>query len=81
MSSRPNPPELFKDTSEISSILRRCLTINTLLGRTEDERWIKEELEGFHQKGTFEEIKKTSPNYRFVKVIFKDRMGSRNLSQ
>lgn len=68
-------PELFKDAPNTASILRRCLTISTLLGRTENEGWIREELVGFHQKCTFEELKKTAPNYRFIKVIFKDRMG------
>ena len=68
--------EIFKDSATTSSILRRCLTISVLLGKEEEQEWIKTELEGYKERNvTFAELKKIAPSYRKVRLGFNDRYG------
>lgn len=68
--------EIFKDTSSTASILRRCLTISSLLNDEQEHKWIKEELDGYYRENiTFGELQKVVPEYRKVKVRFNDSYG------
>jgi hypothetical protein len=67
--------ELFKETSDTASIMRRCLTISTLLGDEQEAKWIKGELEGYKAQMPFSELQKIVPEYRKVRVTFKDYFG------
>jgi hypothetical protein len=70
--------EIFKDSTKTSTILRRCLTISTLLGKEKEQEWIKTELEGYKEsKMTYGELQKIAPSYRKVRLVFNDKFGRR----
>jgi len=46
-----------------------------LLNDEQEHKWIKEELDGYDKNITFGELQKVVPEYRKVKVSFKDVYG------
>ena len=67
--------ELYKNESSTSSILRRCLTIANLLGDDVDKKWISSELNGYDSSGKFSDVQKQLPDYRLVRLLYKDPYG------
>ena len=67
--------EIYKDSSSVSSILRRCDTISALLGKENEQEWIRRELSGFHENITLGELEKIIPEYRKTKALFKNQYG------
>jgi len=68
--------EIFKESSSLSSILRRCYTVNSMLGKEKEQKWIEEELNGYVREGTMAELKRIVPSYRRVKLVFKNSYGT-----
>lgn len=50
---------IYNDSSSLSSVLRKCATICTLLEKSHDNEWIKKELQGYQSDG-----KEGKPRYR-----------------
>ena len=48
--ARETLSEIFKDSSSVSSILRRCDTVSAMLEIEKEQKWIKQELTGYHGK-------------------------------
>lgn len=67
--------EIFKESSSLSSILRRCYTISSMLGKEKEQQWIETELNGYARERTFAELERSVPSYRKVKLIFKNSYG------
>ena len=59
--------------TNVSSLLRKCLTICQMLKR--EVEWIKLELYGYGQSKTYGELKGIVPSYRRVRLLFKDIYG------
>ena len=57
----------------VTSLLRKCLTICQMLKR--EVEWIKLELFGYGKSKTHEELKGIVPSYRRVRLLFKDVYG------
>jgi hypothetical protein len=67
---------ILSEDTKLSVILRRCLTIAQLLHREEENRWIRLESEGYQKayRSLAEELQKL-PDYRIVRVLFRDIYG------
>jgi len=65
---------ILSDTTTTSSILRRCLTICKMLNREDENKWIRDELNGYGREHiTFGELDKIVPEYRKVIVMYLDQ--------
>lgn len=64
---------ILSDTEKVSSILRKCLTICQILGRENENEWIRLELNGYGQENTtIGELEKIVPDYRKVSMMYYD---------